>query len=100
MPLCPTSRPDIRILIERISRPRRAACWGCPGLPSRHHNGGCREGKGTGLGLVICRRIVPEHRGTIEVSRGGGAVSIPWNPVGRGGRTHDSSQLGTSVDRG
>jgi signal transduction histidine kinase len=35
------------------------------------------EGAGTGLGLAICRRIVQQHRGTLEIeSRPGGGTTV------------------------
>jgi PAS domain S-box-containing protein len=35
------------------------------------------EGAGTGLGLAICRRIVQQHRGTLEIeSRSGGGTTV------------------------
>lgn len=40
-------------------------------------------GRGTGLGLTICRDIVKEHRGRIQVeeANGGGAAISVWLPV-------------------
>jgi signal transduction histidine kinase len=47
------------------------------------------EGVGTGLGLAICRRIVEEHRGTLDITSEGVAgkgatVSISLASTGNG----------------
>jgi signal transduction histidine kinase len=54
------------------------------------------EGKGTGLGLYICRNIVLEHRGRMEVTSAPGAgtaftIDLPTAPESGSEAAHEAA---------